>query len=264
MNSVQAVAEVLGCVVSELRCERVKRGLTNESWRVRGCGHDVVVRLSTADEHALQIDRRSEVLVLRLVEQAGIGPQVVHCAPESHLLITRTLPGRDWEERDTREPRNVARLAEVLRRLHALPVTEDIRRIELARVLQGYWSELANKREFTHDARRHEQALHLAQALNAQAQRCLCHTDLHHFNIIDAGERLWILDWEYAGVGDLYFDLASVCCWHHYDTALRRLLLEEYFGEVGERHLLRLEQACRLFDYIKELWFAVRAMQGGM
>lgn len=260
----QAVAEVLGCAVGELHSERVKRGLTNESWRVRGCGHDVVVRLSTADEHALQIDRRSEARVLRLVEQAGIGAQVVHCAPEAHLLITRTLPGRDWEERDTREPRNIARLAAVLRRLHALPVAEDIRRIELTRVLQGYWLALADKREFTRDTQRHAQALHLAQAFDAQAQRCLCHTDLHHFNIIDNGERLWIVDWEYAGVGDVYFDLASMCCWHRHDAELRRLLLEEYFGEAGEQALLRLEQACRLFDYIKELWFAVRAMQGRM
>lgn len=261
MTPTQAAAAVLKCDDAELHAERIKRGLTNESWRVRGGGHDVIVRLSTADEQALQLDRRSEAHVLKLVEQAGIGAEVVWCAPESRLLITRTLPGRDWEEHQAREPRNIARLAAVLRHLHALPFTNDIHRIELRAVLQGYWQALEPTRQDAslRDAERRAHALQLAQAADARALRCLCHTDLHHFNIVDDGHRLWILDWEYAGIGDPYFDLASLCCWHRYDAALRRTLVLEYFGEASAQDLQRLEQMCGLFDYIKELWFAVRA-----
>lgn len=261
MTPEQAAAQVLKCDPDQLRSERIKRGLTNQSWRVQGNGHDVVVRISTADERALQLNRLSEAHILYLVEQAAIGPQVLWCAPQSRLLITQTLPGRDWEAHEARELRNIARLAAVIRRLHALPVTSDIHSIGLVAALHGYWSELdAAPHELTEpESQRRIHALQLAQASDAQAERCLCHTDLHHFNIVDNGERLWILDWEYAGIADPYFDLASVCCWHQYDAGLRRCLLLEYCGEFTEYHAARLEQMCWLFDYIKELWFAVRA-----
>lgn len=254
----QAAAKVLQCDAGQLSSERIKRGLTNQSWRVQGCGYDVVVRLSTADEHALQIDRLREARVLKQVEHAGIGPEILWCAPQDRLLITRTLPGHSWEEHEAREPHNIKRLAVLLRRLHTLPIASDIPNIELTAVLRNYWTELElGQSEPIHDPRR-ARALQIARISDAQTRRCLCHTDLYHFNIIDNGERLWIIDWEYAGIGDPYFDLASVCCWHHYDAALRRQLLREYFGEVDEQSVAQLEQMCWLFDYIKELWFAVR------
>jgi thiamine kinase len=256
----QVAAEVLKCDASQLHSERIKRGLTNESWRVQGGGHDVIVRISTADEHALQLDRLSEARVLSIVEQAGIGPQVLLCAPQSRLLVTQTLPGHDWDEQAAREPSNIVRLAALMRRLHALPVAAGIRTIDLVAMLRGYWLELDAQPHHLNEqqVQQRTHALQLAQALPLEVQQCLCHTDLHHFNIVDNGERLWILDWEYAGIGDPYFDLASVCCWHRYDAALRHALLLEYFDEVSEQSELRLAAMCWLFDYIKELWFAVR------
>jgi hypothetical protein len=37
-------------------------------------------------------------------------------------------------------------------------------------------------------------------------------------------------------------------------------LLRQYFGEVTEPAMAHLERMCWLFDYIKELWFAVRSL----
>lgn len=260
MTPEQIAAQVLHCAVEGLRGERIKRGLTNQSWRVQGGGHDVIVRLSNTDEHALQLDRNSETQVLRIVEHADIGPRVITCEPQRRVLITHTLPGHEWSAEQAREPANVSRLAALMRRLHALPVASGIQTIDLVASLRGYWTELETRsdgwpRDSAPDRAR---ALQFAQASNTYELRCLCHTDLHHFNIIDDGEQLRVVDWEYAGIGDPFFDLASVCCWHQYNVALRRRLLREYFGEVSNWQLVRLDQMCWLFDYIKELWFAVR------
>ena len=73
--------------------------------------------------------------------------------------------------------------------------------------------------------------------------------------------RLWLLDWEYAGIGDPLFDLASVCCYHEYDERLREQLLQAYRGSVVQSELQRLEQMCWLFNYIKTLWMQVREFQ---
>lgn len=259
MTPEQVAAQALACDRSLLRSERIKSGLTNESWRVFSAGHDVVVRISRADERALQIDRASETRILGIVAQAGIGAPVIMCEPNLRLLVTCTLPGRNWLPEEAHAAPNIARLAALLHRLHCLPIPADVHVINFKAVLQGYWAELdTHSRASDQDLAQRAHALQIAESSSLSVQRALCHTDIHHLNLIDDGQRLWLVDWEYAGIGDIYFDLASVCCFHHYDETTRRELLQRYFGGVSIAAVKRLEQMCWLFDYIKELWFAVR------
>jgi len=86
----------------------------------------------------------------------------------------------------------------------------------------------------------------------------LCHNDVHHLNVI-ASEPMRFIDWEYAGVGEPYFDLASVCVYHDYTMEQRAQLLRAYAGTVGPIELERLAKCCWLFDYVRELWSLVRA-----
>ena len=46
-----------------------------------------------------------------------------------------------------------------------------------------------------------------------------CHNDLLNANFLEDGERLWIVDWEYAGMGDRFFDLANFAINHELDDA---------------------------------------------
>ncbi|MES1196954.1 MAG: phosphotransferase, partial [Steroidobacter sp.] len=75
----------------------------------------------------------------------------------------------------------------------------------------------------------------------------------------DDGNRLWLLDWEYAVIGDPCFDLASVCCYHDFNQQQRMSLLSQYLQLFNQEHISRLNRMCWLFDYIKELWFAARS-----
>ena len=58
----------------------------------------------------------------------------------------------------------------------------------------------------------------------------LCHNDLLPANLLAADDRLWIVDWEYAGIGNPLFDLASVVANARLDTAQRDRLLTAYFS----------------------------------
>jgi thiamine kinase len=88
----------------------------------------------------------------------------------------------------------------------------------------------------------------------------LCHNDVHHLNLVDDG-RLWLIDWEYAGQGDPYFDLASFCCYHTLSNSARRELLRTYLGQDNNAAVERLQRMCWVFNYIRDLWFAVREMR---
>ncbi len=259
LDPVKIAARVLQLPVAAVTASsRIKGGLTNESWLVQVGGQQVVVRLSTADERALRIDRNSELRVLEAVERAGIGAPVLFSDPQERVLVTRYIPGRTWAREDTLLPGNIRQLAMLLRRLHALAIPEGVAQTDLSGILEGYWSTLdarglpGPEGPWNRDGLRE-----LASTLSDGAARCLCHNDVHHLNLVDTG-RLWLLDWEYAGVGDPYFDLASICCYHAYPEAERRLLLHHYTGRESDASYSRLELACSLFESIRQLWEIVR------
>ena len=59
-----------------------------------------------------------------------------------------------------------------------------------------------------------------------------CHNDLLNANFIDDGERLRIVDWEYAGMGDPFFDLGNFSINHELPPEADEALLRAYDGEV--------------------------------
>ncbi len=261
MDPIAIAAECLRKDRRLLSAERIKNGLTNESWLVRADDAAVVVRLSNHATEALQIDRQSEAAILSIVADVDIGAPVLLCAPERNLLVTRFVPGKTWSVRDARSQENAERIAGVLRVLHALPVPPTVQVIDLRQIVRGYWNTLMARglSASAGSPEVRERARQLIAQLADDAQSCLCHNDVHHLNVIDDG-RLRLIDWEYAGVGDPYFDLASVCCYHTLSDDSRRALLRAYWGYDSTASFDRLQRMCWVFNYIRDLWFAVREM----
>ena len=252
-------AEVLGLAPEAItQVEPIKHGLTNESWLVRAANDAVIVRLSNPDTDRLRIDRASEAVMLSVVAAAGIAPPVLLNDPDRHVLVTRYV-GETWSLQDARVEGNVRRLAARLHQLHDLPVPARVRAVDLGDTVRGYLATLDGRgvrSAFTTTQRRREE-LAATDELQASSVPCLCHNDVHHLNIVGRDEPL-LIDWEYAGRGDPAFDLASVCVYHGYDSSLRELLLRAYATHGRAVEAWRLERACRVFEYVKELWTAVR------
>jgi len=243
-----------------LSVEEIKHGLTNESWRVRAGDRAVVVRLSRADEQALQIDRASEAAILHAVARAQIGAEVLLCDPDRHVLVTQDL-GETWKEGDPHVRANAMRLAHLVRRLHELPTSPGTREVNLIEAMRGYLRTL--------DEHGHRPAAAMPQlrtrgeevgrTLALDARPCLCHNDIHYLNIV-GGSELRLIDWEYAGIGEPMFDLASICVYHSFSREERADLLHAYAVNPLYAQWHRLELACWLFEYIRELWMEVRAL----
>jgi thiamine kinase-like enzyme len=161
-------------------------------------------------------------------------------------------------------PARIERVAQLLRKLHALPPSPSLNRLQWGDVVADYAATLAtlNRDAALLDADRKSRALALASEIESTSQsRRLCHNDVHHLNLIDTGE-LKLLDWEYAGVGHPYFDLASVAFYAEFNMEERALLLRAYEGHVEPTMLQRLAKACAVFEYVHDLWHEVRRLLG--
>jgi thiamine kinase-like enzyme len=85
-----------------------------------------------------------------------------------------------------------------------------------------------------------------------------CHNDLLAANFLVAGDRLVILDWEYAGMNERYFDLGNLSTNNGLDEPAQAALLEVYFGSVTPRRRARLALMKIMSDFREAMWAVVQ------
>lgn len=256
-------AEALEIAPQAIRsAERIEHGLTNQNWIVRVGQRSAVVRLNSAHSSSLGIDRHSEAQVLRVAAHAGLGPRVLKCDLHEDVLITEVLPGSPWSMEYACSTVGIARLAGLLRDVHAMSISDGIARVDALSVVESYWATLdrAGLSGLAGSAEQRACAVEIGWRLRSDVRPRLCHNDVHHLNLMDDGSRVRLLDWEYAGLGDPFFDLAGVCCYHEYEAEQCEQLLQHYLGRSDPTATERLQSARWMFDYIRELWEAVRAL----
>jgi thiamine kinase-like enzyme len=84
------------------------------------------------------------------------------------------------------------------------------------------------------------------------------HNDLLPANLIDDGDRLWLVDWEYAGFNSELFDLGGLASNAGMSEAEREALLAAYYGRDPDAALLRRAAAMTAASLLREtMWSMV-------
>lgn len=83
----------------------------------------------------------------------------------------------------------------------------------------------------------------------------LVHHDLNPKNIIFYKHNIKIIDWEYAGTNDIFFDLATICIEFNLNSKEERLLLEYYFPKIISFYTIKLMHYKIIYKNFCELWF---------
>jgi thiamine kinase-like enzyme len=241
-----------------LDVEPIAGGITNQNFVVRVGGQAYVARLSQ-QRPLLGIDRRNEVVCHQAASARGLAPAVVH--HQEGLLVTRFVQGRTLGPADVRSPAVIERLAERLRRLHEGwdALTGEILYFCPFQAIRTYAESAARLRAdepddlepMLDDARR------LARRI-APFRPVLCHNDLMTANLIDDGRRLWVVDWEYAGVGHPLFDLANASANATFSDDQDQALLAAYRtrGPVDPRDLAEL-RIFKAVSFLRDALWAV-------
>ena len=231
---------------------RLTGGLSNQAWRVEHDGQAWYARLGYADAEHLGVNRHSECALLSVVAAAGFAPDVLACDPPTGLLVTRYIEGRTWQAPDAAEPRNLARIGSLLARLHTMPPAPGIAAVSYTEQARRLASTIPAS-DATGAALHHRADQTFERIGRRKPRRSLCHHDLHHLNVVDTGARLWLVDWEYGGVGDPLFDVAGFLALHELDEAETDLLLRAYGAVPIDREVLA--EARWAFDYVQWLWY---------
>jgi thiamine kinase len=232
----------------------LSRGLVNQSYRVARDGRDYSLRLAIADGAAIALDRAWEARLLQVAGAAQVAPALRFQDAARGILLSDWLPGHTWRGVDAGDAAAVEPIAQLLRRVHALSVPRPAHRMNPAEWLEHYESAGPGALRRRPAATR---VLNEWAALPA-APAVVCHGDLHALNLVQCGDSLRLLDWEYAHVSDAYWDIAGWCANADFTESAKRRLLACYLGGApSQEQWRRLELLLWLYDYVCLQWSAL-------
>jgi thiamine kinase-like enzyme len=226
----------------------------NTHYKVISDGTAYFLRVGAEASHLLGIRREEEIAALRAAGNIGIAPPVLYADATGLLVLPFLSSACHWTPEEAAKPENIMRLAQTLRKLHAVstvaaPCTiyeriermmTNAERLKLeppAVKIDRLWEWLY--------------AVQTERACDTRFPLGLCHGDFWLHNFLDDGTQLWLIDWEFAGVGDGMIDLAKISiggsCYTPQDQ--QNLLRAYGYTELGDMAILaQMTTVLRLFE----------------
>ncbi len=234
-------------------------GITNKNYKIDADGEQYVLRLGGNETQFLGIDRKNEYECSALAWRVGIAPEpVAFLEPEGYILA-RFISGKGMPADEIGSETNIQRVVDSMKAYHTLDF------------FPGSFSPFRVAEEYTKTARRFnvslpsnidwilERSSEIEQAMYRRPlQPRPCHNDLLNANFIDDGKRIRILDWEYAGMGDTFFDLGNFAAQHAFNNEQDELLLKAYFDDPADSHRAHQKLMKIMSDLREAMWSLVQ------
>ena len=241
---------------------QLEGGITNRNFRVNFGGTDYVVRLPGKRTQLLGIDRQAECIANKAGAELGIAPKVAVLLDQPSALVTAFVSGREMRADELREPETIAEVAHDLRQLHdsgtKLPTGFDPFRLveQYAEIGREHGSEPPDG---------YDDALQVAHTIQRAVENqpghepLPAHNDLLPGNFLRDGDRMQLIDWEYAGMGDRWFDLGNFAANNELEDEHEVQLLEAYFSEPpDDRRRATLKLFRFMSDFREAMWGVVQ------
>ncbi|MBL9169205.1 MAG: phosphotransferase [Verrucomicrobiales bacterium] len=237
----------------------IQAGITNRNFKVEIDGEAFVVRIPGVDTHLLGIDRAVEHAMACAAAAAGAGPEVFAYLPDSQILITRFVAGVGITEEELQNEPRLTAVVRSLKRIHSCPALAA--GFPVFRVVQDYLK-VAMRRGADPSPEMIKLAklgVRIEEALNRNAvTKCPCHNDLLNANLLREGDHIWVVDYEYAGMGDPFFDLGNLSINNGFGPETDETLLRCYFSAVTNAHRARLQLMKIVSDLREAAWGTIQ------
>jgi len=243
---------------SSIEVEPLGGGITNRNFVATVDGRRVVVRLPGERTELLCIDRVHEAEAARRAADLGIGPGIAGVLPEVGTLVSDFVVGRHLDPEPFNE--RIAEVVPLLQRFHGSGALQGA--FPIHRVVEWHARDAAANGVQAPPvyAWLHQQSLRIEAAFGRSPMPAVpCHNDLLPGNVLFADDgRAWLLDFEYAGMNDRFFDLGNLSVNCGLDEAGDEELLRCYFGGVTDGRWARLQLMKVMSEFREGMWAVVQ------
>ena len=255
------IPQFVGTSLDRPEIERIG-GLTNRNYKVTIGRESYVLRLAGAGTGDY-IDRKFEEHNARVAAAAGVNAEVLFFDPGSGTMLCRFVDSLTMSATSFQDLARVERAARAFRRMHEW-ATPFANRFDVFRQIDEYLALLRRNRARIPDG--YDQLQQAAEgaraALTARpAPLAPCHNDPLAENFLDTGERMVLVDWEYAGMNDPMWDLGDLSVEADFAPAQDEALLRAYFGGAAPpAEAGRMVISKGLCDLVWTLWGLIQVM----
>lgn len=230
-------------------------GTTNRLFSAQMAEQKLILRINAEENLAFGVSRESEAHILALIQIYPWAPKVVKNDWQEGWCLMHDHGASLAEE--ACQAISPLLLASINQWQKILPVEGS--QIEYKSLFNAYQGSILNNFDGAAQAGNLSLLDQLIILFNElpQVPLCLTHHDLHLGNLCGNQTQLTVLDWEYAGFGNPWFDAA--CLRTQFDTPIATIGCLPAFRHL---HLSKLKQgmtnAIELIKVLETLWFAVR------
>ncbi len=247
---------------------RVERlgGMTNHTYAVEVKGKKFLFRLPGEGTEQL-INRKDEKISSELASKIGVDIELIYFNAETGVKIASYIEGAvTMSAESLRESENLKEAAELFRTLHTCGQDTKVP-FEIFEMAEGYekiilehgvklYPDYADVRKAVMDIKRETDSY--------PCRKVPCHNDPLCENWVRGTERMYLVDWEYAGMNDPMWDLADLSIEAEYGGYEDELLLDIYFnGAVNKEEKLRFYANKIYLDFLWSLWGKTRVPYDG-
>ena len=236
-------------------------GLTNRNYKIESPLGNFVLRVAGEGTEDY-IDRKAESHNARVAARAGVNAEVMFFDVDNGAMLCRYVEGSvTLNEAGFKDLGAVARAGAAFRDLHDCPKPFE-GRFELFDMIDEYLGHItrlgATLPDGYDDVRQEAGAVREALGRH-DLPTAPCHCDPLAENFLDTGERIFIIDYEYAGNNDPMWDLGDLSVEAAFDARQEKILLAAYFGgEPPDFAVGRMVMYKAMCDLLWTLWGVIQ------
>lgn len=247
----------LPCWKGSVDVAALSGGLSNENFLVTDATGRHVVRLGR-DYPFHHVLRERELMTAQAAAVAGFGPAVEYAEPGA--MVTQFLGAKTYGPEDVRA--NAERIATLMRSFHQrMPehVSGPGFMFWVFHVIRDYARTLsAGKSRMMPVLPLYLALADRLEAVQAPLPIVFGHNDLLPANFLDDGDKLWLIDFEYAGFGTAMFDIAGIASNSGMTDAEADALLGVYLDDAPDAAMRRSFAAMQCASLLREaMWSMV-------
>lgn len=222
------------------------QGLCNTNYIVKTKKQSYVLRFFHSNK-SVNISREFEYKVQKEAFRKNLTAKPYYFDKKNGLLISNYLKGKHKNKLKSKELKTLIKKVKKVHKLKMKSKTYDFN------------IDLNHYKNSLHDKKSQKLIKKLKKKLkklrNFKKNLALCHHDLNPKNIIFSDKNIYLIDWEYAGINDIFFDLATICIEFNLDKRKKKILLKQYFKNLKYSHFQKLKCYEKIYSLLCKLWF---------
>ncbi len=241
----------------DIKYRELGGGITNHNYFVEVNGNKYVVRIP-GEKTDIFINRENELDCSIEAGKTGVAPKVVYYLKPENVSVIEFIDGKTLKTND------IAGNPEIIKK-----IVTSIKKVHEKAVFNSVFNPFNTIRKYLIYVKDYNapmpsdinQLLKKAEEIESKIKAeeiklTACHNDLLSENFMYDGKKIWIIDWEYGGNGDPFFDLADFAVEHPFSDKEEEIIIKTYCGKMDEKRFARMI----VYKAISDLWWSIWAM----